>query len=156
VILAYNNKAVKDNHELPPMVAGTPVGDEAGVTVLRDGKKLQLTAKIAKLSAEESGPEEPGQAAKGKWGLALQDLSPQVARKLGLKTDRGALIVDVQPDSPAERASIRKGDVILEVNRQPVSSVEECKEEVAKADGKDSLLLLLQRGPASVYVALKG
>ena len=156
VILAYNNKPVKESRDLPSMVAGTPVGDEAGVTVLRDGKESQLSAKIAKLRSEETGSEEPGQAAKGRWGLALQDVSPQVARKLGLKTEHGALIVNVQPGSPADRASIQNGDVILEVNRQPVSSVEECKEVIARAEGKDSLLLLLQRGPASLYVALKG
>jgi len=124
--------------------------------LLRDGKESQLSVRIAKLRSEESGPEEPGQTAKGKWGLALQDVSPQVARKLGLKTEHGALVVNVQPGSPAERAAIRKGDVILEVNRQPVSSVEECKEEIARTEGKDSLLLLLQRGQASLYVALKG
>jgi serine protease Do len=156
VILAYNKKPVKESRDLPSMVAGTPVGDEAGVTLLRDGKESQLSVRIAKLRPEESGPEEPGQTAKGKWGMALQDVSPQVARKLGLKTEHGALVVNVQPESPAERAAIRKGDVILEVNRQPVSSVEECKDEISRAEGKDSLLLLLQRGQNSLYVALKG
>jgi serine protease Do len=62
----------------------------------------------------------------------------------------------VQPGSPADEGSIQRGDIILEVNRQPVKSVEDVKEKMEKSGSKSSLLLLVQRGGNTVYVALKG
>jgi serine protease Do len=96
------------------------------------------------------------QPAHGKWGLKLQDLNPQIASQLGLEADHGVVVVGVQSGSPADLASIQQGDVILEVNRHPVKSVKEVKEQVAKAADSDSLLLLVQSEHGSRYVALKG
>ena len=62
----------------------------------------------------------------------------------------------VQPGSPAENASVQRGDVILEVDRQPVKGIEDMKEKLEKAHNKDSLLLLIQRGGGNIYVVLKG
>jgi len=92
----------------------------------------------------------------GKWGLQLQDLTPDLARQLGAKTDKGVVVAGVRPGSPAENASVQRGDVILEVNRQPVKGMEDMKEKLEKSSGRDSLLLLIQRGGGNLYVVLKG
>jgi serine protease Do len=156
VIVAYDGKAVEDSHDLPAAVAATPIDKEVTVTVVRDGKEHQLLAKIAKLESEEATAESSKQPARGKWGLQLQDLNPQIASQLGLKADHGVVVVNVQPGSPAEQASIQQGDVILEVNRHPVKSVKEVKEQVARAGDSDTLLLLVQSEQGNRYVALKG
>ena len=156
LIVAYDGKAVEDSHDLPAAVAATPVGKEVTVTVIRDGKEHKVSARIAKLDSEETIAEKPKHAAHGKWGLQLKDLNPEIARELGVEADRGVLIVEVQPGSPADRAGIQQRDIILEVNRQPVKSVKEVKEEVAKANGSGSLLLLVQSEQGSRYVVLKG
>jgi serine protease Do len=156
VIVAYDGKVVEESHDLPAAVAATPIDKEVTLTVVRDGKEHHLLAKIAKLESEEAMAESSKQPARGKWGLQLQDLNPQIASQLGLKADHGVVVVNVEPGSPAERASIQQGDVILEVNRHPVKSVKEVKEQVGKGGDSDTLLLLVQSEQGSRYVALKG
>ncbi len=156
VIVALDDKVVRDSHELPGLVASTPVDREVAVTVVRDGKEQRMIARIAAMDSEEIGLNEPGQSAPGKWGLQLQDLNPQIAGQLGIQADQGAVIVGVGPGSPADQAAIRQGEVILEVNRQPVKSVKEIKEIVARDGERNTLLLLVQGEQGRRYVVLKG
>jgi serine protease Do len=157
VIVAFDGKKIKESHDLPSLVAATPVGREAPLKVLRDGKELTLTVKVAKLESKE---EEAGKAEavqEGKWGLQLEELTPERSRQLGLKPERGVLVVDVRPGSPADEASVQRGDVVLEVNRQEVKSMDDMKEKVARAAaGKEGVLLLIQRGKTTLYAVLKG
>ncbi len=154
--MAFEGKRVQDSHELPALVAATPVGKDVTVTVVTGGREHEVSAKIAAMDADELASNEPGKPAQGKWGLQLQDVNPQLAKQLGLKVDQGAVVVDVQQGSPAAQAGVQQGDVILEVNREPVKSVKEVKDQVAKAGDKDSLLLLLQSEQGKHYVVLKG
>ena len=154
VIVAYNGKKVQDSRDLSLAVAATPVEKASSVTVVRDGREQELSAKIAKAGSDESSSSESAKPAQGKWGLQLRDLTPKMARQLGLKTDRGVLVAGVVPGSPADEASVQQGDVILEVNRTAVQSAEEVREKVAKAG--DSILLLVQSEKGSHYVVLKG
>jgi serine protease Do len=156
VIVSFDGKAVHDSHDLPAMVAATPVNNEVTVVVIRDGKERQLSAKVAKLESEETALEETRQPAQGKWGLQLHDLTPQVAKQLGIKAEKGVVVVGVQPGSPAERAAIQQGDIIVEVNRKAVESAKDVKEEVAKARDANSLVLLVKGEQGSRYVVLKG
>lgn len=156
IIVAYEGKTLQDSHELPAMVAATPVGKEVALSVVSDGREHTVNAKIAAMDAEELASNEPAKPTQGKWGLQLQDVNPQLAQQLGLKSDHGAVVVDVKSGSPADEAGLRQGDVILEVNRNPVKSVKEVKEQVSKAGDKDTLLLLVQSGQGKHYVVLKG
>ena len=110
---------------------------------------------VSKLPSEQARAGTPRPAQQGKWGFQLQDITPQMADKRGLKANHGALVVGVQPGSPAAEAGMRAGDIILEVNRQPVESVKDTREPFAKAAEKDSLLLLVQRGEGNLFVVLE-
>jgi serine protease Do len=155
VITGYDGKEIADLHALPPLVAATPIGKEVPVTILRDGTEQTLQVKVGRLPgerAESSGPAEPAQ---GKWGMALRDLDARTAPRLKLRPGEGVLIVGVQPGSPADKAGLRRGDVILEVNRQKVTSVKEAQAEVQKSPESQSLLLLVRRDGASLFAALE-
>jgi serine protease Do len=154
VIIAFNNKAVDEPRDLSSLVANTPVGQEANVTVLREGAKKQLPVKIEKLGSGEAKAEGSGQPSQGKWGLGLQDLNPGMAGPPTSKADHGVLVASVQPGSPADLAGIHQGDIILGINRQPVTSVKEAKEAIAGTKDKDSLLLLVKRGEGTFFAAL--
>jgi serine protease Do len=160
VIVAFNGKEVADNHDLPALVAGTPVGEQSTVTVLRNGQKMQLAIKVGQLPTEQTAanahsPEGAVQPATGKWGLQLQDLNPQLANQLNLESgEKGVAVVGVKPGSQAEDAGLQKGDIILEVNQQPVTSVHEAIKKMDGSQVKD-LLLLVQRGHAKLFVPLE-
>jgi serine protease Do len=155
IIIAYDGKPVKDNHDLPAMVAATPVDEHVTVTVLRDGKKQDLAIKVGKLPSEEAKLEKSVQPAKGKWGLQLHELSPQIAHQLGIKADQGVAVVGVEPGSPADEAGIQQGDVIVEVDRHSVNTVNDVKEKIDRSEDKDHLLLLVQRDNGKFYVPLE-
>ncbi len=155
VIIAFNNKTVKGVRDLPAMVAETPVGQEVTVTILRDGIKHQLPITVGKLSSESANGEESSKAAKGTWGILLQDVTPQMAKELSLNADHGVVVAGVQPGSPADLAGIHTGDIILQVNRQPANSVKDVTDVIAKADDEEALLLLVKRDRGSFFVALE-
>ncbi len=158
VIVAYNGKDVGDSHDLPALVAATPIGQEATVTILRNGQKMQLPIKVGELPSERAAQGSLNKAAvqpaQAKWGLQLQDLTPQLADQLHTQADKGVLVAGVKPGSQAEDAGMQQGDVILEVNRQPVTSVKEALDKINGAQDKDHLLLLVQRGPSKLFVPL--
>jgi len=111
--------------------------------------------KVGKLPSEEAKLENSVQPAKGKWGLQLHDLTPQIAQELRVKADQGVVVVGVEPGSPANEAGIQQGDVIVEVDRHSVNSVNDIKEKIDKSKDKDHLLLLVQRENGKFYVPLE-
>jgi serine protease Do len=154
VIVGFNGETVKDSHDLPAMVAKTPVGEKVTLSLRRDGKTEAVPVKVGKLPSEKVASEPSSRASQSQWGLQLQDVTPQMARQRGLAEASGVMVVGVQPDSPAERAGLQRGDIILEVNHQPVQSMQDMRDAVAKAGDQDSLLLLVKRDQGSVFVAM--
>ena len=155
IITTFDGKDLKDSHDLPAMVAATPVDSKVAVTVLRDGKERRLSVKVGKLPSESAKLEKTAQPAKGKWGLQLHNMSPQLGHQFRLQADQGVVVVGVEPGSPAHEAGLRKGDVIIEVNRHPVNSVDEVKQRISKSKEKDQLLLLVQRQNGKFFVPLE-
>ena len=155
VITGFDGKEIAEMHNLPSVVATTPIGKEVPITILRDGSQQTLKLKVGQMPgehAEASGSEEPAQ---GKWGLALRDLDARTAQRLGLNPGDGVLVAAVQPGSAADRAGLQTGDVLLEVNRKKVTSVKEVQAEAQKDPKAQTLLLLFRRGDSSQFAALE-
>jgi serine protease Do len=153
VIVSFNGEAVDKSHDLPALVAAAPVGEKASLAVLRDGEARELTVEVGELETKTAAAKGADREDDARWGLRLQDLTPQIARQLGVEAGGGAVVADVEPGSPAQRASLRRGDVILEVDREPVASADEAKQAV---EGKESVLLLVQRKDVKQFVAMGG
>lgn len=154
IILAYNGKRVQDSHDLPAMVAESPVGQEATVTLLRNGEKKEMKVTVAELPSDKDEVESSAKPEQGKWGLELQNVTPEMARRLDLQVQGGVMVSAVHADSPADKGGIRRGDMILEVNRHPVTTVEDVTRNIAGNSNKDALLLLVQRDSRSLFVGL--
>jgi serine protease Do len=153
VITEYDGRAVNRSEDLPRLVADTPAGREVTVTVLRDGKTTKLQAKVAKL--DEPDQKLAGETGdKGKLGLAVEPVTADIARQLGLKEPKGVVVKRVEDGSPAASAGIRSGDVILEVDRQPVKDVAGLRQIVDKHAKGTPMVMLLQRQDAMLYVAV--
>jgi serine protease Do len=152
VILEYNGTRIDDAHQLPILVARTGVGTTAKATVWRDKKQIPLNVKIGELKEEEavaSGPQ------KGKLGITVQDVTPDIAESLGLDRSEGIVITAVEPQSPADDAGLRRGDVIVEVNRKKIANAGEFRNIINQTKPGENLLFLIRRGGSTLFLALK-
>ena len=161
IITAVNGKKVESAQELMNEVALIKPGTEASFTVLRDGRKKNYTVVLAERDSEAlaAGPGGGGggnsEATREKTGLTLHGINAELAQRYNLEEGvEGALIVDVDPNSPAGRARLREGDVIVEADRKPLTSVSEFNDIIANLDN-DTVLLRLQRGGATFLAALR-
>ncbi|MFQ5665661.1 MAG: DegQ family serine endoprotease [Candidatus Binatia bacterium] len=152
VIVEFDGHTLKDSTELPLLVARTPVGKTVTVTVIRDKERDTLAVKIGELKEEEvavSGETE-------RFGLTVQPLTPDIAQSLGLGEEvKGVVVSRVEPGSSGDDAGLRRGDVILEVNRQPVTDLSSYRKALESAEGGKSVLFLVRRGDNTVFLALK-
>jgi serine protease Do len=155
VIVGFDGKQINEVHNLPPVVAAMPIGKEVPVTILREGKEQTLQVKVGQMPSQRAESPRPAEPAQSKWGLALRDLDSRTAQRMGLSPGEGVLVVAVQPGSPAEKAGLQRGDVILEVNQKKVTSVKEVQAESQEDPSAKTLLLLFRRGNASQFAALE-
>jgi len=152
VIIEFDGKEVKDSGDLPIIVARTPVDKKVRMRVLRDKKEILLTVAVGELKDEEVVAAAPE---KGELGLTVQRLTPQMAEGLGLDKTEGVVVTGVEPGSAADEAGIRRGDVIMEVDRKPIRNLDEYKKAVAAIRKGRGVLFLVRRGDNTLFLALK-
>jgi serine protease Do len=153
VIVEFNGKKVAKATELPSLVADLTVGRDVPMVIVRDGSEMRLNARIARLEDETPAKVADAQE-KGQLGLSVQPITPPVARELGLKVKEGVLVRDVVEGGRAAEAGIRPGDVIVEINREPVRTVEDLKVRVDKQAKNEPIVLLVNRDGQALYVAV--
>ena len=169
VIIEFNSRPVTKSDDLVKMVVATKPGTTVPVKVMRNKqeKMLNVTVEELDLDAEKASrgglgndnnndtttPEEESSAG---FGLTLQNLTPQLARRLQVPSGRsGAVVTDVDPGGPSA-AAVRPRDVILAVNRKPIADAAEAKRELAKvASGHLAQLSLWREGPGEVFVFVR-
>jgi Do/DeqQ family serine protease len=154
VITALNGSPVKDNNVLRNQIAELQPGSEAKLTVVRDGKERVVTAKLGELesSARGSSVDRGDSAESGRFGLGVEPLTAERARELGVRAKSGVVVASVEPGSRAADAGLRPGDVIEQIDRKPVSSIEGLRS--ALTTGDVPALLLVHRGQTTVFVTL--
>ncbi len=159
VILKLDGRDIRDEHELPALVADEAIGKTITINVIRDGKPIVTQVTIGTLKDTEvasAKPEETG----GDWGMQVGQITPEVAHQYNLSVDKGVVVRGVRPDSPAAEAGLQPGDVIQEISvdrvKSKIGSIDDflAKAKEAKKD-KKSALLLVQRGGASLYLVIK-
>lgn len=150
IILEFDGRIIKDYHELPRAVASKTPGQKVTFKVIRNGKEERVSAIIGELKEEVA---QPAPEVQKQLGMSLQAVTPEIARDLGMKRVEGLVVTNVEPDSLASEAGIQRGDVILEVNRRTIKTMDEFSSALNKA-GK-SLLFLIYREGATFYVSIK-
>ena len=165
VILRVNNSDVTYDNTLSYIVANTPVGTSVPIELIRDGQKKTLNATIAQRPAEsivqaragltpdedesETKKDEGAEAAKASLGITLQPLTAQMRQQLRVpETVKGVVIAGINPSSDAAAEGLQRGDIILQINQKPTTTPAEAAAAVnaAKAAGRDTVLMLVQRG----------
>ena len=133
VIVAINGSPINSADDLLAKVAELPVGEKATLGYIRDRKEQSSTLMIidrskmlAGLTGADQEPEDSAhEGAQAKFGISVQNVSPEIARQMGLEGASGVMVSDVTDSSFAEEVGLQRGDVILEVNHQPVQKVDD-------------------------------
>ncbi|HON08349.1 MAG TPA: DegQ family serine endoprotease, partial [Verrucomicrobiota bacterium] len=161
VIVEYNGKKVDDNRHLRLMVAQTPPGTKVTLKIIRDGKEKTLTATLDELPSEglakagmPGGGLRRGSVSDPLDGVEVSDIDARARREFNIPNYvKGALVVDVDPDSPAAAAGLQPGCVIMEINRKPVSNADEAIE-VSRQIKSSRVLLRIWAGGGSRYIVI--
>ncbi len=157
VIVEFDGQAVGKENDLPRLVAATAIGKAVTLKVLRESRPLTLTAKVAELPQPPQEAAPPASPDRDRLGLKVLPLTPKLAQELGLQAAQtGIVVAEVQGGSRAAEAGIRPGDVILQVNRQPVKTGEDFRQAIAGHPAEAPAVFLLQREDARLFVAVEG
>ena len=157
VIEEIDGQTVSGVNELRLRIASTAPGTTVRLKVLRNGEPRDVSVTLGQLPEKASegplgGGEGDGTPMKG---VQVEELTPQLRRELDLSPSvRGVVVTDVSPDSPAADAGLRRGDVMVEVNRQPVDSVSDYRRALRRA-GNQSLVLLVNRNGNTTFVVVE-
>jgi len=121
------------------------------VKLWRSGKALDRQVKVSEMEENVTVNKSPAQKP---LGITVQNLTPDVARRLRLKAETGVVVTRVESGSPAANAGIQTGDVIREVNRKAVKDADDLVQKIDQARDQNSILLLVQRGQNSMFAAI--
>ena len=157
VITSYQGSPVEDAVALQRMVTSTSVGSKVPVKIMRDGHEKELTITIGEQhDTTKTAKAEAGEKDYAFAGVAVQDLDKDTAKELGMKGKaQGVVVTSVEPDSGADKAGLMPGDVIREINRQPVKSVKEFEKVSSAVKKGDNVLILINRRGNALFLSAK-
>ncbi|MFZ5877146.1 MAG: DegQ family serine endoprotease [Nitrospirota bacterium] len=159
VVVEIDRKAVENASQLRNLVAALQVGAKAQVKVIRDKKEKSFDVVIGEqpkdLAGKSGEPSEEGAGEGPLAGIGVHDLSPDFAKRFGLPEDEeGVVVTRVEPGSVAEDAGVERGDLIVEINREPVRTTREFNR-IAREIAKDeSVLLLVNRQGQALFITI--
>lgn len=149
IILGINGQEITSSSELPAIVANIAPGATAKLQIWRKGKSEQVDVQVGKSGDEKIASNESPDADKGRLGVSVRALTPEEQSRSDAK---GGVVVQ-NASGAAARAGIQPGDIILSVNGEPVSKIEQLRSLVAKA-GKRAAVLI-ERGDARIFVPVE-
>ena len=152
IITEFDGTEIKRSNDLPILVARTPLNKTVRIKVWRDNREVTLNVTVGKLKEEEVAAPS-GELSR--FGLTVQEVTPQIAESLGLERVEGVVISAVERGSPGDEAALRRGDVILEVGRRSIRTLEAFRQAIEEAPKDKGLLFLVRRGETTFFRALK-
>jgi len=143
VIVQVNGEPVKNGEDLRFKIADIQPGTKVNLVLVRDGKEMKVTATVDELEPER----ERGEIASADKdiGVSVVALSPNSARRYGLRTTEGLLITEVRQGSEADREGLQRGMIILEANRRKMATVRDFEDILKKTAGGDEVVLLVRQ-----------
>jgi serine protease Do len=143
VVVEVNGEKVKDSNDLKLKISNIEPGKKVEVKAIRDGKEQVFTVTVEELDPAETKME--AKSSDKDLGFTIRELTPTLARRYGLETQEGLIITQVKSYSEADRKGLAPGDIILEVNRRKVATVDEMEKIMAKFESGQAIILLVRR-----------
>jgi Do/DeqQ family serine protease len=167
VITAINGQSVTEVNQFRLQIASMAPGTSVALKINRNGREENVNVTLAELKAENGGPGGEGQEGQDQpegsdhgeraalQGVSVEPVTPNIRRTLQLpSTVQGLVVTDIDESSPAAEAGLRQGDVIEQVERKPVNTVQDFNAAIQASKSADSTLLLVRRGPGSRFIAI--
>jgi serine protease Do len=155
VIVEFNGQPVKDSDQLRLVVARVNPGTTADMVVLRDGHRQTLHVKLGEIPDEKETASDSEPTQNKDLGLEVGPVTSDIARQLNLDTASGLVVMQVEQGSAAEEAGVQQGDLVRRVNQEKVTTTNEFRSAVKRTANGKPVLLQLQRGDSTFFVALR-
>ncbi|HON58879.1 MAG TPA: DegQ family serine endoprotease [Smithella sp.] len=152
IILEINEKKIADSHDLLLTVASLHAGERAKIKIYRDGREMIFNVNV---SERKNEPEIALSKSEGNFGIKAQEITKSLAQQLGISSDHGVIVTDVEPGSPADEVGIQPRDIILQVNKVKITSFKQYLSEMSKAVKNKSVVLLVKRGKSNFFVSIR-
>jgi serine protease Do len=155
VIVEVDRQPVGNTTELKSRIGATPPGTRVELRLIRDGKEKKINVVLDQLTKDSFAVRPLTPYSEGKLGLTVQELPPELARRLGYEGENGVLITQVSRSSVAARQGLQRGDLIQEIERRPVETLEDYEEALEEIEDGDAFLMVVRRAKDTTYVALR-
>jgi len=153
VVVEVDGVKIKNSQDVVREVLKKKVDQKVSFVVLREGKRVEISVTTAQMP-EKIGERGPAKPAKEWFGLRVSNVTPDIAKQLGLTKTEGVVIVGVQPNSTAQNSGLKPGDIILEINHQKIANEEDYRTTMEKAKPGQGVLLLIDRGGSTFFVTM--
>jgi serine protease Do len=158
VITSFDGREIINSNDLPMIVAATLIGKNVKIEILRNGDKKVLDAKIAELKeAEEKTPRTTSEEGniKNELGFNAGDITPELAEQFDLTDKSGVIILEVENGSPAEEVGLQAGDIVMEVDKEKISGLNQFNKKIKTYKTGDTILFLVKREGSTIFLTLK-
>ena len=162
VITQVDGTPIDSDSQLQHEILKKKIGQNVQLTIWRKGQTIKVPIKtgelpneISRASNQPTQPVQPKRQEVGKFGLQVQELTEEVAKRLKLPVQQGVIVTDVEDNSIAAAQDIQREDVITEVDGKPVTNVQSFRDALNKADPKRGVLLYLDRKGTKTFAVLK-
>lgn len=147
IIIAVNGQPVDSPRELSRMIAEIEPGEKAGIKFVREGKTKTVSVTLAKREEDKLAGRKkaPGETEEAALGMDVVNITPEIAKQYNLENSRGVIVNNTEPGSKAAEAGFRRGDIIREINHEPISSVKDFQETIGAAKEGDTLYFYVMR-----------
>ncbi len=154
VVIEFDGKPIDGPNTLKNIVAATEVGKNVDVLIVRGGKKQTISVKIGELASDALTSANTPTETVEKFGMSVQALTPEIAEQLDYEEKSGVIVSDIESEGPAAEAGIRRGDLIKEINKQPIESLDDYNNAMTSLKDEKSFLALIKRGENTIYVVV--
>lgn len=153
VVVEVDGVKIKNSQDVVREVLKKKVGQKVNLMILREGKRVEVSVVTAQMP-EKIGERGATHPARQWFGLQVSNVTPDIAKQLGLSKTEGVVITGVEPNSAGQAAGLKTGDILLEVNRQKILNESDYVSAMEKAKPDQGVLLLVDRGGSTFFTTL--
>jgi serine protease Do len=159
IVTEFQGKPIDRYARLPLIVSSTPPGTIARLKIVRDGRIHTIKVRVGTFpeeSKEEAQEKEPSNGRTGSvLGMTLAPLTPEFAKRYDIEAEKGLVVLNVEPGSEADFIGIAPGDVILEIDKKPINSLDALETILRSKKGGEPILFLIKRNDTTLYLSIR-